>query len=176
MVSVTPDSLSLPGSADLMIEASAEAAPGVYSVTATATDGKIVGNVPILVHVRRMIDESDFGSVLRRPTEISLSSDSNLDQARMSLRGQLGILRSLASPTSVEVEALLPSGETLSATGVVAPTGEFTVEFEVPSGHEPGTDWIWRATWPGSLNAVGGSSPRFRLPVFYSGLRQRPCA
>ena len=166
-VSVSPRQIPIPGTTRLFLNCTAGTPPGTYAATVTVSDAAATQTVSTVVQVPRPGQRVLTERILRAPTRITLLSDSDLDQKRMSVRGQLGIQRRLASPTSVIVKALLPTGETLSASGgVVAPTGEFTAEFAVPPTSPPGEEWFVRATWKGSLDAVGGNSVPFNLPVF----------
>ena len=166
VLSVTPTSLPVPGIARLLLHVGTEAEPGTYAVAVVVEDETTHAKVPLIVEVFPSTRSIDRDFIVRQPTSISLSSDSDLRDQRMSVRGQLGIVRSLAKATDLRVDINLPDGTPLSATGVVAPTGQFTAEFAVPPHHEPGREWRIRATWPGSLDAVGGSSLPFRLPVY----------
>ena len=166
-VSVSPRQIPIPGASRLFLSCADGTPPGSYAATVTVSDDEATQTVSTIVQVPRPGQRILTERILRAPTQITLLSDSDLDQKRMSVRGQLGIQRHLASPTNVIVKALLPTGETLSASGgVVAPTGEFTAEFAVPATSPPGEEWFVRATWKGSLDAVGGNSVPFNLPVF----------
>jgi hypothetical protein len=117
------------------------------------------------VRVQRPGQIAPTDRVVRQPTEVTLTSDSDLDTARISVRGQLRVLRRLANPTGIFVSAQTPMGEILTATGVVAPTGEFTAEVPIPATTGLECEWLFRATWPGSLDAAGGSSLVFNFPL-----------
>ncbi|MCA9443728.1 MAG: hypothetical protein KC964_23215, partial [Candidatus Omnitrophica bacterium] len=162
--------VSLPVAERFILSSSPEASPGLYFAEAVIESGSLYRSyIPIIVEVAPDFQTAPVNdTILREPTRISLSSDSELDDSRMSVRGQLGVLRDLASPSSVEVQVLFADGSIRSNTGVVAATGEFTVEFEVPPTHPSGEEAIVRATWPGSPDAVGGSSNHFHLPIYRS--------
>ncbi|MCA9435348.1 MAG: hypothetical protein KC978_06150, partial [Candidatus Omnitrophica bacterium] len=162
--------VSLPVAERFILSSSPEASPGLYFAEAVIESGSLYRSyIPMIVEVAPDFQTAPVkNAILREPTHISLSSDSELDDSRMSVRGQLGVLRDLASPSSVEVQVLFADGSIRSNTGVVAATGEFTVEFEVPPTHPSGEEVIVRATWPGSPDAVGGSSNHFHLPIYRS--------
>ncbi|NUN97280.1 MAG: fibronectin type III domain-containing protein [Candidatus Omnitrophica bacterium] len=162
----SPALLPAPGAAVLTLAVAANSFAGVYALTASLSDGVLEVPVSFLVSVLPNTTSIRGDRIPRRATRIALSRDSELSGARLSIRGQLGIERALANPTGIFVEARRPDGAIVSATGVVAATGEFTAEFAVPDDNPPGEYWYFRATWPGSPDGVGGASPRFPIPVY----------
>jgi WD40 repeat protein len=171
MLSVTPTSIPLPGTARLLLQSDPGTPQGIYAVSAMIQEGTRIAHLPVIVHVLPAGAQNAVDRISRQTTHLFLSSDTvDLYQERMSVRGQLGILRREANPTGILVQANLPNNQILSASGVVAPTGEFTAEFNVPANSDG--DWLIRATWPGSLDSVGGSSGLFSLPVFTGSRRK----
>ena len=165
---IEPRKVPIPGTARLTLSSPVEEAPTNQTQERTvwiaATSGDFTVRVPLLVRVVPEEREMPFDRVPRKTTPITLTSDSDLDQGRLSVRGQLGILRTLAKPVPMIVTATLPDGSTETAE-VVASTGEFTADFSVLQGMGPGK-WVFQATLPGSVEVVGGRSLPFALPVF----------
>lgn len=160
---ISPQLVPIPGAAEFSITVPQGTTPGVHTAWVTAEDGQTVSRIPLVVRVVPETQILSTDRILRRTTPITLTSDSELDQRRLSIRGQLGLLRRLANPVPVTVEALLPDGTTQEAT-VIASTGEFTADFSVPEGLADG-DWTFLATMPGSLEVVGGRSFPFTMPI-----------
>lgn len=161
--------VNLPGTSRIRLHAAEEVDSGVHAVKIelSETIGDPV-SISLLVRVVKPEQRVRKSDVLRWPAVIRLTSDSSLDQERVAVRGQLGISRELTVPSEVEVKVRTSLGELLTAETVVAPTGEFTAEFDVPENNIPGENWFFLATWAGSLDYVGGESLPFAFPVFTS--------
>jgi len=161
----------LPGVSSLIVSVTESALPGTYPVIVSMSDEQTLTMVPLLVRVVDQRIKITTHYIFRQPVPIFLSSDSSLTTRRISIRGQVGILRRNATPTGIVIRTRLPNGEILSATGIVAPTGEFTTEIPVSSLPLNG-NWLIRATWPGSFESAGGSSQPFHIPVFNESNRK----
>ena len=159
--------------------------PGVSTLNIVLRGGIPRGTYPLVVEVSeagsasqtlvllvRIVDDLQgvrTQHILRHPARIRLSSDSDLEQGRIALRGQLGSQRAEVIPTGMDVTARRGDGMIVNADRVIVATGEFTAEFDVPLGNPQGGIWALRATWPSSLDNVGGNSPLLRIPLFAGG-------
>ena len=160
-VTIFPEAVPQPGTARLRLTCKDGTEPGVYGLIVEASDGANSQEVPLLVRVCENEGEA-LRRILRKPTAVALSSDSDLDQSRLSIRGQLGVRRQFVRPLPVKVQAFLPDGSTKEVV-VVAATGEFTADFSIPE--DAAGEWVLVATFPGSLDLVGGRSSRFSFPA-----------
>ncbi len=161
---VSPESAQLPCVVDLSISIPDNTPVGTYTIIISASDGLAMTRIPLLANVVGPKTRITTPRIFRQPVQIFLSSDSDLSASCLSIRGQIGMLRRTANPTGIIVNTLLPNGEVIAATGVVAPTGEFTTQIPVPPSLPPG-EWQIHAAWPGSPESLGGTSQPFILPI-----------
>lgn len=160
---VTPVAIFRPGIGTIQVGIPEETPDGVYPLTAIVRDASVEARVSTLIQVSPADSTPTEKRIPRTPTLITLSSDSDLNGRRHSIRGQLATLRELAQPVPVHVRAVLPDGRELHST-VVSSTGEFTADFESPKG-APSGGWTVTAVFPGSVEWVGGVSRPFNVPI-----------
>jgi hypothetical protein len=152
-----------PGTARCAVTVAEEAAEGVYPVQLVARRGGEQREVTVQIAVADSTAQLTTDRILRQTLPISLSSDSDLATRRISVRGQVGVLRSKTNPVPVRVIATPPSGPEMAA-HVVASTGEFTASFSIPDPFPEG-DWRFTAEIYGTPDLVGGKSRDLVVPL-----------